>query len=155
MCGTEIIEFSSFTLEVNKASQKVWGFKREPFEKDIHEVAMCLKGQISAYPLYEEWANFVNEQLYYRLRKRRVLVLVPWEFEDIFYLDPKLDRMNDIQLPEVLLSFTSRDTDLWLSLFRDKEILSRHNVPRTTDRRLDHRFHLIPFAQHLRVRKLI
>lgn len=153
MCGTEIIKFSSFTLEVNKASQRVWGIKRRPFEKDIYEVAVCLKEHASAYPLTNHWVNSVSKQFNYRLRTKDVLMYIPGEFWNKlpWWETGRLGILGGMTTTEVLFSFTSEDRDLWLSYFKDKEILSHHNVPLT----IDHRFHLIPFAKHLCIRKLV
>ena len=139
---TEVLKFSSFTLEVNKASQNVWGFSKwaNP-HKDIYEVAICINDQIFACPLYQRYIYLITKQLDpHRLRTKTVITYTPPEL--FAYTIP---RSLGRQMPIV---FTSSDRDLWLDYFRDKDILSHDNVPLT----IDSRFHLIPFAAHLRIR---
>ena len=155
MDKNEVVRFSSFTLELNKASCAVWGFHRRkkcdhsPSEQ-IYEVAMCPRKRKMATQAYSHLLFYIQDQLTHRLRKKRISI--PYIIRTGYCF-----RCYCLTFPyckcNPYLTFTSEDYDQWMQRIapKDNSFLCFGNL--MYGQSSPKRFHLILCARHASILK--
>ena len=155
MIEGDIIKLSSLTLEVNKGKQQITGLKCIPYT----ETALCLNGVPMAFHTNNHQIISISGQLKHRLRKKSVFCHVPYPYQ--LHVPERIKRRSLVRPKDRFLyrydsyeiPFTSQDHDLWFDYFRDKEIKEDSRNFYSFFQPLT--FYIVPFAQHLRVLKLM
>lgn len=165
MHDSDVINFSSFSLEVSKNLTLIkdeglrYDGKRRSLLRISYHTAFAVKGSSMAFHTYHSNLKAISDQIKHRLRRKSIFIHIPYQYEFVMpkhirrrrQLVPSqrfLYRYDSFELP-----FTSNDHDLWTNYFKDKDLQSDSGVFYNFNQPLT--FFLFPFAHHLRVLKLL